>query len=62
MLIETFQEDSEEANSNIIFMQNGVPALTSRMAMEWLEDRFPGKLLLNKLISFGRYVLQTLTP
>ena len=29
-------------------MQDGAPAHTSRMAMEWLENRFPGRLLSNK--------------
>ena len=48
MLMETFPEDSEEANSHTIFMQDGAPAHTSRMAMEWLENRFPGRLISNK--------------
>ena len=29
-------------------MQDGAPAHTSRMSMEWLENRFPGRLLSNK--------------
>ena len=48
MLMETFPEDSEEANSHTIFMQDGAPAHTSRMAMEWLENQFPGRLISNK--------------
>ena len=48
MLIETFPGDSEEANSNIYFMQDGAPAHTSRMTIEWLENRFPRRLILNK--------------
>ena len=48
MLMETFLEDCGEANSNTIFMQDGAPAHTSKKAMEWLEDRFPGRLISNK--------------
>ena len=48
MLMETFPEDSEEANSHTIFMQDGAPAHTSRMALEWLDNRFPGRLISNK--------------
>ena len=48
MLMEIFPEDSEEASSDSIFMQDGAPAHTSRMAMEWLENRFPGRLISNK--------------
>ena len=48
MLMEIFPEDSEEASSDSIFMQDGAPAHTSRMAMEWLEKRFPGRLISNK--------------
>ena len=48
MFMETFSEDSEEAHSNTIFVQNGTPAHTSRMAMEWLEDSFPGRLISNR--------------
>ena len=48
MLMEIFPEDSEEVSSNSIFMQDGAPAHTSRMSMEWLENRFPGRLLSNK--------------
>ena len=48
MLMETFTEDSEEANSNTIFMQDEAPAHTSRMTMEWLEDRFPERLISKK--------------
>ena len=29
-------------------MQDGAPAHTSRMAMDWLEDRFLGRLISNK--------------
>ena len=46
--METLPEDSEEANSNTIFMQDGAPAHTSRMTMKWLEYRFPGRLVSSK--------------
>ena len=48
MLIGIFQEDSEYVNSRTVFMQDGAPAHTSRMAMDWLEDRFLGRLISNK--------------
>ena len=37
ILMETFPEDSEEANINTIFMKDGAPAHTTKMAVEWLE-------------------------
>ena len=48
MLTGIFPEDSEDVNSRTVFMQDGAPAHTSRMAMDWLEDRFPGRLISNK--------------
>ena len=48
MLMEIFPEYSEEANSQAMFMQDGAPAHTSRMAMEGLENRFPESLISNK--------------
>ena len=48
MLMEIFPEDCEEASSNSIFMQDGAPAHTSRMALDWLQNRFPGRLISNK--------------
>ena len=48
MLMTIFPEDSEEVNGRCIFMQDGAPAHTSRMAMECLEEKFPGRLISNK--------------
>ena len=48
MLRTIFPEDGEEVNSRCIFMQDGAPAHTSRMAMEFLEEKFPGRLISNK--------------
>ena len=48
MLIDIFPDDSNDVTSRTIFMQDGAPAHTSRMAMDWLETRFQGKLISNK--------------
>ena len=48
MLKETFPEDSEDIYSRTIFMQDGAPAHTSRIAMDWLEVTFPWRLISNK--------------
>ena len=45
MLTEVFPEGSENVNSNTIFMQDGAPAHTSRMTIDWLEAHFPGNLI-----------------
>ena len=47
-LMENFPEDSEEANIHTILMQDGAPAHTSGVEKEWLEIRFPGRLISNK--------------
>ena len=47
VLKEAFPEDDEDDQSSI-FMQDGAPAHTSRMAMDWLQMRFPGRLISNK--------------
>ena len=47
MLKEAFPEDDEDIQSSI-FMQDGAPAHTSRMAMDWLQMKFPGRVISNK--------------
>ena len=60
MLRTIFPEDGEEVNSRCIFMQDGAPAHTSRMAMEFLEEKFPGRFITTNLILFGLLAHQTL--
>ena len=48
MLSEIFPEDSDEIGCNPVFMQDGAPAHTSRVAMDWLKNRFGDKLISNK--------------
>ena len=45
MLQKIFPEDSPDNSSESVFMQEGAPAHTSKMATEWLKDRFPEKLI-----------------
>lgn len=45
MLAQIFPEDSEDVDSEAIFQQDGAPAHTSRMAMEFLSNRFPNRLI-----------------
>ena len=47
MLKELFPEDSEDIQSSF-FMQDGAPAHTSRLALDWLEMTFPERLISNK--------------
>ena len=47
VLKEAFPEDDED-DQRSIYMQDGAPAHTSRMAMDWLQMRFPGRLISNK--------------
>ena len=56
MFQKIFPEDSPNNNS-ILFMQDGAPAHTSKMAMEWLKDRFPEKLIWPE-VRFGPHVHQ----
>ena len=41
MLQKIFPEDSPDISSESVCMQDEAPAHTSKMAMEWLKDRFP---------------------
>ena len=45
MLTQIFPEDSESVDSSTVFQQDGAPAHTSRMAMEFLKNRFPNRLI-----------------
>jgi len=45
LLQKIFPEDSPNNSSESVCMQDGAPAHTSKMAMEWLKDRFPEKLI-----------------
>ena len=45
MLQKIFPEDSPDISSESVFMQDEALAHTSKMAMEWLNDRFPEKLI-----------------
>ena len=47
--------------SRLVFMQDGAPAHTSKMAMEWLKDRFPEKLISLKSEFIGPHIYQILT-
>ena len=47
--------------ASLVFMQDGAPAHTSKMAMEWLKDRFPEKLISLKSEFIGPHVHQILT-
>ena len=49
MLQKIFPEDSPDISSESVIMQDGAPAHTSKIAMEWLKDRFPEKLISLKL-------------
>ena len=40
-----FLKDSPNNSNDSVFMQDGEPTRTSKMAMEWLKDRFPEKLI-----------------
>ena len=48
MLIQMFPENSNETDSQLIFQQDGAPPHTSRMAMDWLKNRFPDRLISSK--------------
>ena len=48
MLIQMFPDNSDEIDSRSVFQQDGAPAHTSRMSMDWLKNRFPDKLISNK--------------
>ena len=48
MLSEIFPEDSDENVCSLVFMQDGAPAHTSRVAMDWLKRRFGDRLISNK--------------
>lgn len=48
MLEELFPRRSINVTNNTVFMQDGAPAHTSRIAMDWLEKRFHGKVISNK--------------
>ena len=45
MLQVIFPEDSHDVTSETIFMQDGASSHTSRLAMDWLRNRFPNKLI-----------------
>ena len=45
MLSFIFTEDSTEIGAKSYFMQDGALARSSRMAMNWLKERLPGKLI-----------------
>jgi len=47
--------------ASLVFMQDGAPAHTSKMAMEWLKDRFPEKLISLKSEFIGPHIHQILT-
>ena len=47
MLKQLFPEDSEDIQSSF-FVQDGAPARTSRLALDWLEMTFPERLISNK--------------
>ena len=46
-IAELFPEDSEDIQSTF-FMEDGAPAHTSRLALDWLEMTFPEGLISNK--------------
>ena len=46
-IAELFPEDSEDIQSTF-FMEDGAPAHTSRLALDWLEMTFPERLISNK--------------
>ena len=46
MLQKIFPEHSPNNSSESVFMQDGAPAHSSKIAMKWLKDRFPEKLIL----------------
>ena len=39
-----FSEDSTEISAESYFMLDGAPAYSSRITMDWLNERFTGKL------------------
>ena len=45
MLQKIFPEYSPNNSSESVLMEDGTPAQTSKMAMEWLKDRSPEKLI-----------------
>ena len=45
MLAQIFLEESESVDSGTVFQQDGAPAHTSRMAMEFLKNRFPTRVI-----------------
>ena len=45
MIHKIFPLDFPDNSSESVFMQDGAPAHTSKMAMEWLKDRSPEKLI-----------------
>ena len=45
MLQKIFPEESPNISSESKFIQDGTPTHASKMAMEWLQDRFPEKLI-----------------
>ena len=49
MLSAMLPENCTEIGASSYFMQDGAPAHTSRMAMDWLKDRFSEKLISIKL-------------
>ena len=40
-----FPEDSTEISAELYFLQDGATAHSPRMAMDWLKERFLGKLI-----------------
>ena len=45
MLQVIFPEDSHDVTSKAIFMQDGASSHTSSLAMDWLRNHFPNKLI-----------------
>ena len=45
ILQKIFSEDSPNNSSESVFIQDGALAHISKMATEWLKDRFPEKLI-----------------
>ena len=48
-----FPEYSPDISSESVFMQNVALAHTSKMAMEWLKNRFPEKLISLKDVAYS---------
>ena len=45
MLAEIFPDDSDDVNTKTVFQQDGAPAHTSRMVIDFLNHRFSGRLI-----------------